>query len=280
MSTDPHDLAVKSALKKKALLQDDPLKYWIRAGLAGVYIGFGIMVSYRLGEGFYDVHSPATYLISSIFFGIALVLIIYGGAELFTGNTMVFAMSTLAGKTTARDMFENWGISYIGNFIGAFFFAMVIAFTGLFSSPEKSQFIMEAAGAKMSTPAYQLFFRGMLCNWLVCLAAYWIPFHIKGDGAKIGSMMLIVFAFVASGFEHSIANMALFLIALFVPHPETVNMMGLFHNLVPVTLGNIAGGAGFVGYLYVYLSPKKEKAKQAPEGEEAYQQNVLSHTSN
>jgi nitrite transporter NirC len=238
------------------------------------------MISYRLAEGFYDVHSPATYLMSSIFFGIALALIIYGGAELFTGNTMVFTMSTLAGKTTLRDTLENWGVSYTGNLLGAFFFAGLIALTGLFSSPEKSQFIMETASAKMNAPAYQLFFRGVLCNWLVCLAAYWIPFHIKGDGAKIGSMMLIVFAFVASGFEHSIANMALFLIALFVPHPETVSVIGFFHNLLPVTLGNIAGGAGFVGFLYAYLSSGKRHQVQNIKEEAGYRQETFSHTSN
>lgn len=131
MSSEPYELAVNSALKKKAVLESSLTKYLVRAGLAGVYIGFGIMVSYRLGEAFYDVHSPATYLISSIFFGLALILIIFGGAELFTGNTMVFAMSTLARKTSIRDTLGNWAACYTGNLLGALFFAAVISLTGL-----------------------------------------------------------------------------------------------------------------------------------------------------
>jgi nitrite transporter NirC len=263
MSSEPYELAINSALKKRSVLQSSLTRYLLRAGLAGVYIGFGIMVSYRLGEAFYDAHSPATYLISSIFFGLALILIIFGGAELFTGNTMIFAMSTLGKKTTIRDTLANWAACYFGNLLGALFFAAFISLTGLLSSPEKSQFIMEAASIKMTTSASQLFFRAILCNWLVCLAAYWIPFHVKGDGAKIGVMMLLVFAFVASGFEHSIANMALFLMALLVPHPETVSLLGMVHNLIPVTIGNIIGGGFFVGCLYVFLASRPVKSPSA-----------------
>ncbi|MFS0638283.1 formate/nitrite transporter family protein [Mesobacillus foraminis] len=259
MSSEPYQLAIDSAMKKRSVLQSSFTRYILKAGLAGVYIGFGIMVSYRLGEAFYDVHSPATYLISSIFFGLALILIVFGGAELFTGNTMIFVMSTLGKKTTIKDTLSNWAACYSGNLLGALFFAVFISFTGLLGSPEKSQFIMEAASIKMTTSSFQLFFRAILCNWLVCLAAYWIPFHVKGDGAKIGVMMLLVFAFVASGFEHSIANMALFLMAILVPHPETVNLIGMVHNLIPVTIGNIIGGGFFVGCLYFYLASRPLK---------------------
>ncbi|MBM4761949.1 formate/nitrite transporter family protein [Bacillus sp. B15-48] len=259
MSSKPINLAISSALKKKSHLEESKIKYLLSAALAGVYIGFGIVVSYRLAESFFVANSPATYLMSSLFFGIALVIIIYGRAELFTGNTMLFTMSTLARKTTIRDTIKNWTASYTGNLLGACFFAVLIALTGLFSSPEKSQFMMEAVTIKMTTPGVQLFFRAILCNWLVCLAAYWIPYHLKGDGAKLSATLLIVFAFVVSGFEHSIANMALFLIALFVPHPETVTIFGFFHNLIPVTLGNIIGGGLFVGGLHMFLFSSTSK---------------------
>jgi nitrite transporter len=267
MSEQPVGIAIATALKKKQYLMESKAKYLLRAALAGVYIGFGIMVSYRLGEYFFDAHSAGTPIASSIFFGLALVLILYGGGELFTSNTMMMTISTLKKATTWKDTVENWIACYCGNLLGAVFFGMIIMLSGIFTSPEKSQYMMETVSMKMNTPAYQLFFRAILCNWLVCLAV-WVPFNIKGDGAKVGVMMLLVFAFVVSGFEHSVANMVLFSIALFVPHPEAVSVAGMVFNLVPVTLGNIIGGAFFVGTLYVYLNSKtavKENGQTAPQ---------------
>ncbi len=255
MSEKPMEIAITTALKKKKYLLESKSKYLLRAALAGVYIGFGIIVSYRLGEYFSDAHSAATPIASSIFFGLALVLILYGGGELFTSNTMMLTISSLKKETTWKDTIENWIACYSGNLLGALFFGILIMLSGLFISPEKSQYMMETVSMKMNTPAYQLFFRAILCNWLVCLAV-WVPFSIKGDGAKIGVTMLLVFAFVVSGFEHSVANMVLFSVALFVPHPETISLAGSVYNLVPVTLGNIIGGGFFVGTLYVYLNAK------------------------
>ena len=256
---DTIDHAVLTALKKRSYLKESKAKYMLRAALAGVYIGFGIMVSYRLGEYFFDSHSPGTPIVSSLFFGVALVLILFGGAELFTSNTMMLTFSSLKRETTWKDTVENWIACYSGNLIGALFFAVIIMLTGLFSSPEKSQYMMETVSMKMNTPAYQLFFRAIMSNWLVCLAV-WIPLHIKGDGAKIGVTLLLVFAFVVSGFEHSIANMVLFSIALLIPHPDTISFAGGLYNLIPVTFGNIIGGAFFVGFIYVFLNVKHEKA--------------------
>ncbi|MCM3664245.1 formate/nitrite transporter family protein [Mesobacillus subterraneus] len=259
MNEQPIEQAIKTAIKKKDYLMESKMKYLLRAALAGVYIGFGIMVSYRLGEYFFDSHSPATPIAGSIFFGIALVLILYGGGELFTSNTMMMTISSLKKATTWKDTIENWIACYAGNLLGAVFFAVIIMLSGIFSSPEKTQYMMETVSMKMNTPAYQLFFRAILCNWLVCLAV-WVPLNIKGDGAKIGVMMLLVFAFVVSGFEHSVANMVLFSIALFVPHPETVSLAAGAYSLLPVTAGNIIGGAFFVGTIYVYLSVKPSGA--------------------
>ncbi|HWO97505.1 MAG TPA: formate/nitrite transporter family protein [Bacillus sp. (in: firmicutes)] len=257
MNESPFEQIIKIALMKKQYLQSSLVQYIIRAALSGVYVGFGVMLSFRLGEMFADAKSPATSLITGLFFGIALVLIIYGGAELFTGNTMTFTMSTLKGATSWKDAFENWLACYTGNLIGAVFFASVIMATGLFNNPDNTQLLIGLVEGKINTPSAQLFFRAVLCNWLVCLAV-WIPLHLKGDGAKIVVMMLFVFAFVASGYEHSVANMVLFSISLAVPHPEAISLTGALHNLLPVTLGNIVGGGGFVGALYVYLSSKRK----------------------
>ncbi|WP_251041031.1 formate/nitrite transporter family protein [Bacillus sp. ISL-45] len=275
MSEQPMKLAINTALKKKEYLSESKGKYLMRAALAGVYIGFGIMVSYRLGEYFFDAHSAATPIASSIFFGLALVLILYGGGELFTSNTMMMTISSLKKVTTWKDTIENWIACYSGNLIGAFFFGILVMLSGIFLSPEKTQYMMETVSMKMNTPAYQLFFRAILCNWLVCLAV-WVPFSIKGDGAKIGVIMLLVFAFVVSGFEHSVANMVLFSIALLVPHPETISIAGSLYNLVPVTLGNIIGGGFFVGTLYVYLNAKGTAKEESHTADRTvYRQNAL-----
>lgn len=257
------DLVIELAKKKKGYLETSLLQYLIRAALSGVYIGFGIMMSYRLGESFYDAHSPATSLISSIFFGLALVLIIYGGSELFTGNTMTFTISTLKKETTWKDTFENWIACYTGNLLGAIGFALLVMLSGLFSTSENSQYLMYVASHKMELSTTELFFRAVLCNWLVCLAV-WIPLNMQGDGAKTSAMLLLVFAFVASGFEHSVANMVTFSISLAVSHPESISLMGALHNLIPVTIGNIVGGGFFVGFLYVYLSSKPQSKKILP----------------
>ncbi|WML44923.1 formate/nitrite transporter family protein [Neobacillus sp. PS3-40] len=261
MDIQPMEQVIEIALKKKKILNDSLLKYLLRAALSGVYIGFGIMLSFRLGEGFFDIKSPIASLMTSVFFGIALILIIYGGSELFTGNTMIFTMSTLKKATSWKDTFQNWLACYTGNLIGAIFFAIIVMFSGLLSSMDNSQLLMTVASSKMDAPFMELFFRAILCNWVVCLAV-WLPMHVKGDGAKITVMMLLVFAFVASGFEHSVANMVTFAVALAIPHPDTVTLLGAIHNLLPVTLGNILGGGLFVGGLYVFLTTTSNSNEQ------------------
>ena len=256
----PLEQAIDLALKKKRILHDSILKYLIRAALSGFFVGIGLMVSYRLGEGFFDIQSPVAPLMSSIFFGIVLILIVYGGAELFTGNTMYFTMATLKKATTVKDTLQNWLACYGGNLMGAIIFGLLIMYSGLFSSMENSELLMSTVSMKMNASFVELFFRGILCNLVVCLAV-WIPMHIKGDGPKITVMLLLVFAFVAAGFEHSVANMVTFSIALSAPHLDTVTIMGALHNLFPVTLGNIIGGGLFVGAVYVFLDSPSRRSK-------------------
>ncbi|MGP7815853.1 formate/nitrite transporter family protein [Niallia sp. 01092] len=264
MDIQPVDKAVNYALKKKATIEDSFLRYFTKSILAGIYIGFAIMICYKLAQPFSAVHSPATYMMTSLFFGIALVLISYCGGELFTGNTMAFTMSTLKGATTWKDTLYNWVSTYFGNLVGALFFAVLIHYSGLFHLAEKSTWLMEVANIKMSATTTELFVKGILCNWLVCLAI-WLPMNIKGDVGKILATILIVFGFMISGYEHSIANMSLFSIALIVPHPDTITISSALHNLIPVSLGNIVGGAFFVGALNIYIfSDKKTKPENKP----------------
>ncbi|AUJ24732.1 formate/nitrite transporter family protein [Virgibacillus dokdonensis] len=264
MERQPIEQAVNLAIKKKELLNTSFIRYMLRAGLSGIYVGIGLILSFKLAEGYFDIQSPAATIMASIFFGVALVLIIYGGAELFTGNTMYFTMSTMRKQTTVKDTVQNWLACYSGNLIGGILFALLIVGTGLYASTESSQFLMKTAAAKMDLGIWELFFRGILCNLIVCLAV-WIPMHIKGDGAKILVMMLLVFGFVASGFEHSVANMVTFSLALTAPHPESITLLGAIYNLVPVTIGNIVGGGFFLGGIYAYLASPSKQYKQTVE---------------
>ncbi len=257
----PIEKAALNAKKKRDTWMSSKLHYFIKAMLAGVYIGFGIMVSYKTGEYFFDAESPSAMLLVAIFFGTALVMIIYGGAELFTSNAMTMTIGTLKKETTWYETFQIWLACYFGNLAGALFFSLMIMLSGLFVSPDKSELLMDVASYKMHGHTLEIFFRAILCNWLVCLAI-WLPMQVKGDVAKLLLTLLLVFGFVISGYEHSIANMALFGIALMVPHPETITFWSAIHNIIPVTVGNLIGGSIFVGALYVYLNKKpvvKEK---------------------
>jgi nitrite transporter NirC len=247
--------AALNAKKKRDIWMSSKQLYFVKAMLAGIYIGFGIMVSYKTGEFFFDAGSPSAMMLVAIFFGTALVMIIYGGAELFTSNTMTMTIGTLKKKTTWFETLQVWVACYIGNLAGALFFSLLIMLSGLFLSPDKSELLMDVANYKMHGHTVEIFFRAILCNWLVCLAI-WLPMHVKGDVAKLLLTILLVFGFVISGYEHSIANMALFGIALMVPHPETITLWSAIHNIIPVTIGNIIGGSIFVGAFYVYLNKK------------------------
>ena len=240
---------VSLARKKKSLLDRFPLHYMIRAMMAGIFVGFVIITCFRIGEYFRVADSPFAYLFPALFFGIALILIIYGGAELFTGNTAYFTVGYMRKEVALRDLGRNWTACYVGNAIGAIFFAILFYLTGIFSHIPNEHLMHEIVSYKMAGSTSALFFKGILCNWLVCLACY-LPTQVKGDGAKMGMMVLIVFLFFSSGFEHSIANLSLFSIALVSPHPDTITIGAAIHNLIPVTLGNIVGGAVFVGMLY------------------------------
>lgn len=113
---------------------------------------------------------------------------------------------------------------------------------------------MSVAERKVQLPTTELFFRGILCNWLVCLA-FFIPMRLESDGAKLFTMMLFVFCFFISGYEHSIANMCTFAIAFVSNPPEIFTLTGVVHNLIPITLGNMIGGGVLMGWMYYVNKP-------------------------
>jgi nitrite transporter NirC len=188
-------------------------------------------------------------------FGIALSLVIFAGSELFTGNNMVMTIGLLAKKISLNELNKVWFYSFIGNFAGSVILAFLVAMSGLATNNPSNELIVKISSLKMTAPFIELFIRGILCNILVCLAV-WISIKAKSETAKLIMIFWCLFAFISSGYEHSIANMSLLSLALMIPHPESVSLIGLFNNLIPVTLGNIVGGAVFVGMAYWFSSLK------------------------
>ncbi|KAB7665071.1 formate/nitrite transporter family protein [Bacillus sp. B1-b2] len=243
----------KLALKKLKIFKKSKFLLFMRAVLASMFIGFGVIVAFKTGNFFYSVGSPFAYPMGALVFGAAIILIAYGGGDLFTGNTFYYTYAALRKKIMWSDVFKVWGTSYAGNIVGAIFFAIFILLTGLFKSPSVNEFLLHAAEGKLEAPISELFFRGILCNWLVCLA-FFIPMSMKENTAKIAVMVLLVFCFFISGYEHSIANMVTFSISYVLDQNPAVTIPAIIRNLIPVTLGNLVGGVGFMGFMYYYVN--------------------------
>jgi nitrite transporter NirC len=246
---------IELGVAKLSYMKQDKLGYFIATMLAGAYVGFGIILIFTLGAPLAQAGSPYQSLVMGASFGIALTLVIIAGAELFTGNNMILTISTLAGRTSLKETLTNWAIVFVGNLIGAIFLAFLIKSSGLFNAAPADHLIFTTAAKKMTASYSELFVRGILCNWLVCLAV-WMGMKLKSEGAKMFAIWWCLFAFIASGYEHSVANMTLLSVAMLLPqHPELVNAGGWLHNMIPVTLGNMVGGIVFVGMAYWRTSP-------------------------
>jgi len=244
------------AIKSTRMLQVRPLEYLVRAMLAGIFIGFAIIFTLKAINGLYMAESPVATLVGGLTFGVALVLIVYGGAELFTGNTMYFTTATMRGYTTKMDTMKVWLICLIGNGLGGLAFALLFSQTGIIQELGMNNWLFSVSETKIHHTTWEIFTRAIFCNWMVCLAIF-IPKNMKNELAQIMMMMVLVAVFFASGFDHVIANMALFSIALVVPHPDTITFAGAMHNLLPALAGNIIGGAVFMGMIYTWLNKEK-----------------------
>jgi nitrite transporter NirC len=241
------DQFAAAAAAKSAFLKRSPLGFWISAMMAGAYVGLGIILIFSIGS---DADPAYRGLIMGASFGIALTLVIFAGSELFTGHTMILSLGVLRGRATLGELGACWTMSWLGNLAGcAVLAALFVAGGGGAMLHSKSNFIMTVATAKMTAPALSLFARAVLCNWLVCLAI-WMSGRMQSDAAKCIAIFWCLFGFIGSGYEHSIANMTLLLIALFSDHPDTVTWGGFVYNMVWVTFGNAVAGALFmaVGY--------------------------------
>lgn len=243
-----------AARSKSELLHNSLSKYFILSMMAGIYVGLGIVLIFSIGAPLYASGSPFLKALMGASFALALTLVIFAGSELFTGNNMIMTIGSLTKTVSWIDTCKVWTVSYIGNLAGSLLLAFTMAQTGLITKSPLSDFILGVSRAKMNEPISELFFRGILCNILVCLAI-WMVMKTKEDTAKLLLIFWCLFGFIGAGFEHSIANMTLLGMGLFIPHnPETISWIGFLNNLIPVTLGNMLGGAVIIGAGYWYVS--------------------------
>ncbi|MDR2499455.1 MAG: formate/nitrite transporter family protein [Treponema sp.] len=247
----------------------------ILAFLAGAFIAFASEGSNMAACNLFN--NPDTYglgkVLAGAVFGTGLMLVVVAGGELFTGNTLIM-VGLLDRKLTAGKLLSNWITVYIGNFIGSLFIAYMMNQSGLFNSGGNvlGGQTIKIAAYKTSLPFHSAFFLGIMCNWLVCLAV-WVSYAAKDVTGKLLACFFIIGLFITSGFEHSVANMYYIPAGIWakanavwadashvLPEQlENLNWLTLFtKNLIPVTLGNIVGGAGLVGAFYwLSLKPKK-----------------------
>jgi formate transporter len=248
--------AVEKVGVKKANLPF--LASFMLAIVAGGGVGFGALY-YTIVASDPTLGFAAVRVVGGLAFTLGLVLVLVGGAELFTGNNLI-VMAWASGKVSARTMLRNWTIVYLGNFVGALGLIVLVFYSHHLDMNDGriGMSVLSTAAGKIRPDMLTLFCKGILCNVLVC-AAVWLAYAGRSVTDKILAVMLPVSAFIAAGFEHCVANMYFLPLAwLLVQTGHTpsnfdaslITLPGILHNLVPVTLGNIVGGAGFVGAIY------------------------------
>ena len=280
MAAKAEDLGVKKAALPA-------LKMFALAILAGAFIGVGAIFATTVSAGSMAVKDAAgaaafstalpygvTRLLAGLAFTVGLILVVVGGSELFTGNNLIM-MAFASKKVSLGGLLRNWGIVYLGNFVGSIVTAYIV-FLGKQYSFGNGAIGLTALGigeAKTSFTFIQAVALGIMCNALVCMAV-WMCYSARSTTDKILAIIPPIACFVAAGFEHSVANMYFIPVSLFIkgsgdttfftaigktaenfPHLTWGNFF--FANLLPVTIGNIIGGAFMVGLIYWFIYLRK-----------------------
>ena len=266
------EMAAKAEQVGVAKAGMDAATLFALAVLAGAFIAMGAVFATATTAGTSALPYGVVRLLAGLTFSLGLILVVVAGAELFTGNNLI-VMAWASRRVSTLRLLRNWGIVYAGNVVGA------IATAALLYAGKQYELgggaigdqALSIATAKTSLGWGQALVLGMFCNALVCLAV-WLCYSARTTADKVLAIILPIAAFVAAGFEHSVANMYFIPYGLFVKsnaafvasQPDLPNLSNLtwgrflWHNLVPVTIGNIVGGALMVGaiYWFVYLRPR------------------------
>ncbi len=273
----PAEIAAAVGNAGKAKTELSILKMVVLGILAGAYIGFGANLATKVGAA-PDADTAMGIFLFGAVFSVGLMMVVIAGAELFTGNNMACMVAVLNGQATWGGLLKNWTVVFLANFAGSVLLVFIIFGGNYWGAPDAATGAIgltamgaKAAGiakAKMSLTWSAAFLRAICCNWLVCLAV-WLAFAAKDVVGKIFGIFFPIMAFVASGFEHSVANMYFIPMGIQVANaapvaaaeklamasPEAVTSFFTYGNfimanLIPVTLGNIVGGGIFVGMFY------------------------------
>jgi formate transporter len=273
----PSEMARKAEDIGVAKAKQDDLKTTVLAVLAGAFIAFGAIFATLVTSGS-NLSFGLTKLMGGLAFSLGLILVVVGGAELFTGNNLL-TMAWASRKISTWQMLRNWVIVYMGNMFGAFSIVVLMVLSGhsLFGDGVTGSNILQIAEAKCQLGFVQAIVLGILCNILVCLAI-WLCYSARTTQGKILAIIFPITAFVAAGFEHSVANMYFIPMGILVKgfadpalwnlietSPEQFESLTwgnyFIKNLLPVTIGNIIGGAFFVGLAYWFIYLRKENPK-------------------
>lgn len=213
---------------------------------AGAFVGVAVVLLLSVSAPLVAVSSPWARLVQGSVFGVALTLVVFAGAELFTGNVMVM-LHGLVGRTVRMgDLAAVWGVSLVGNIVGSIGFAAMVSGGGTLAAGPGAALVKSVVTAKHAATGPQLFWRAVLCNMLVCLAL-WMAARAGSDGAKLAVLWWALLAFIGSGFEHSIANVTVFSLGVF---EGVADWSMLVRNLLWTVPGNVVGGGLLVALLY------------------------------
>jgi formate transporter len=269
----PKEMALKAESAGVAKASLGPLRMFALSVLAGAFIALGAIFATTVTTGS-TLPFGLTRLLGGLAFCLGLILVIGAGAELFTGNNLI-VMAWAGGKVTTWQLVRNWAIVYLGNFVGSVATAVMMLWSKqyTFANGVLGQNALNIANGKVNLEWGQALVLGIMCNALVCLAV-WLCMGARSATDKILSIIFPITTFVAAGFEHSVANMYFIPIGLLIKSSASAdfwNQIGtnaaafssltvgnfLWRNLLPVTLGNIIGGALMVGlvYWFIYLRP-------------------------
>ncbi|MDH3704176.1 MAG: formate/nitrite family transporter [Alphaproteobacteria bacterium] len=268
----PPEMAVRAEEVGVAKARLDTISLLALAVLAGAFIAFGAVFTTVTISGTTDtLPYGVVRLLGGLAFSLGLVLVVIGGAELFTGNNLM-VMAWAGRMISLRTLLRAWTLAYVGNFVGAVGMAILVFLSGQHASGGGSvgRTMLSIAHNKAAIPFVEAVALGILCNVLVCLAV-WLTYSARTVTGKILAIVPPIAAFVAAGFEHSVANMYFLPAGLLIKwfadaeywrvlgtaaadYPD-LTLAGMANNLVPVTIGNVIGGGVLVGivYWFVYL---------------------------
>ena len=243
-------------------------RYLASSAFAGAYVGVAVVLLVSVGGPLAAVGSAATKLVQGAVFGVALTLVVFAGAELFTGNVMYMLQGMSARTVRMGQVAAVWVASLVGNLVGSIGFAALVHAGGtlaLGGQPGKAgpaeALVASIVRAKNAATGSQLFWRSVLCNLLVCLGL-WMAGRTRSDAAKLVVLWWALLAFIASGFEHSVANMTIFGLGVL---EGTATWSDLARNLAWTVPGNVVGGGILVGLAYAWVGRPARPVTAAPE---------------